>query len=236
MLVFLLACAHTPATSEAAPTPSATEVAASDDIQPQAEGHMMAHLATLESARNAVIHGNDTAFHEAIAWLADHETHPYIPEEYWPYIQQMKGAARVARDAPSVGGRAIGVATVASICGECHEAMNTGPVFETDPPPPEVEGIGAHMARHKWASDRLWEGMIARDDDRWQAGVDALREEPLDDGDLNLHQNMTEDEATVAKWLHDMAGFGDQMEGSMARSAYYGDLLTRCSSCHATMR
>lgn len=30
------------------------------------------------------------------------------------------------------------------------------------------------MARHLWATDRLWEGMVGGDDDAWRDGLDVL--------------------------------------------------------------
>ena len=41
----------------------------------------------------------------------------------------------------------------------------------TDPPAPVDEpGVAKHMGRYRYAMDRLWEGLILPDDDRWAKG------------------------------------------------------------------
>lgn len=237
LFALALACAPKPAelpaeTVELAdPTPSVSSV----DPEFQ-ESHMSMHYTLLTSARDALIRGDMEGMREPMSWLATHDKHPGIPEEYLPYVQELRGASRVAANATSVEAAAHGVATAAVICGECHTRMSVGPRFEEEPALPDRKGVNWHMARHRWAADRMWEGMIQPSDTAWQLGVAALQEDPLEAEELHAGMDMSSDEAKVAEWLHGMGEFGAHMEGSMARSAFYGEMLGNCSDCHSTMR
>jgi len=225
--LLLLSCTK-PAAPEAAPTQTVVDPPASEVAPAE---HMRDHHDRITRARDAIIRGDLEAAREPMDWLGQHDTHPGVPEEARPYILEMKGAARVAAGASTIDGVAVGLATVATICGECHARLDLGPRFEPVEMPPAEAGVAWHMARHRWAADRMWEGMIAASDDLWVAGVGGLKEDPLREEELHGGE-MSEDERAVATWLHDMATFGEQMEGSMARSAFYGALLSKCSDCH----
>lgn len=238
VLPLLLACTK--------PVPPAIADAGNDLTQatpqtqavPQAfaEAHMSAHYSMATAARDALFRGNLDAAQEPLRWLAEHDSHPGIPIESMPYVMEMKGAARVALNAGDVRGAAYGLATVATICGECHGALKTGPSFATPPPPDDREGVGWHMARHRWAADRMWEGMLQPNDTTWKLGVAALDEEPLQDDEVPSHEGLSEDETAVAEWLHEMGTFGKHMKTDGSKARYYGELLANCARCHSTAK
>ncbi len=237
LVLFALACAPKPTelpSEEVAlvdPTPEVHSVDPDFD-----SSHMSTHYTLLTSARDAVIRGDLEGVREPMQWLATHDKHPGIPEHALPYVAEMRGAAKVAVSATSIEAAAQGVATAAVICGECHAQLNVGPTFTEEEPLPDRGGVNWHMARHRWATDRMWEGMIQPSDTQWNLGVAALQEDPLEQEELHAGMEMSEDEERVAEWLHGMGDFGQHMEGSMARTSYYGELLSNCSSCHQALR
>jgi mono/diheme cytochrome c family protein len=195
--------------------------------------HMSAHYTILTSARDAIIRGDLEAARESLTWLADHGSHEGLSDALAAQVAKMNEAAKVAVEAKSINGAAAGVAAIANTCGECHSAVSGGPSFDAPPPPPERTGVNWHMARHQWAADRMWEGMIMPSDTAWKLGVEALREDPLKSEELHSGE-MSENEERVAEWLHQMGEFGLSMNDSQARAEFYGGVLGNCSSCHVS--
>jgi hypothetical protein len=83
------------------------------------------------------------------------------------------------------------------------------------------------MARHRWAADRLWEGVIGNSDVAWHAGLDVLAAAPLDE---------PANRAGLARQLQRQAENARRPgPGTLtARAAVYGEILTTCASCHTT--
>src|SRR4051812_3341410 len=70
-------------------------------------------------------------------------------------------------------------------CASCHAASGTLPDLGTPPvAPPDRATIDARMARHRWATDRLWEGVMGLSDEAWTAGLDVLVATPLPASEL----------------------------------------------------
>jgi cytochrome c553 len=121
-------------------------------------------------------------------------------------------------------------ATLAAACGGCHIEAAVVPRFRTYPPaPPDLPTIGARMARHRWAADRLWEGIVGGADEPWRAGLDVLAAAPLEWGDGNA------DRAALARVLQRDAAQARERTPSNsleARAGAYGHLLATCAACH----
>jgi cytochrome c553 len=125
----------------------------------------------------------------------------------------------------------MGVATMARVCGECHEKTHGGPAL---PPPPDsadyydADTLDERMGRHMWASELLWEGLTGPSDVSWKAGADRLIQAPaqLDDvlpvnfdGELRRVQAIGQS-ASEASTL-------------TARADVYGLLIATCAQCHS---
>jgi cytochrome c553 len=111
------------------------------------------------------------------------------------------------------------VAEQAAACGSCHQAEKEGPSFPGEPLPTGEDRKG-HMHRHRWAVDRMWEGLVAHDAGRWQSGAFALLEEPLDEG------------RPWTKSVHDLGREGVERADDAARVRIFADLLATCAACH----
>ena len=79
------------------------------------------------------------------------------------------------------------------------------------------------MARHAWAADRLWEGVIAGDTDRWRRGLAVLAERPFGAPPSKLQAIA---EAQLASYATELA----------PRAAAYGTILLECATCHSRLR
>lgn len=146
--------------------------------------------------------------------------------------------ARVTAAASALG-RARGIddafrkeVALAVECASCHLAAGRPANLAAVPPlPPDTGTAEARMARHVWAVDRLWEGLIAPNDDRWSRGLSVLADTPLPFTPLT-------DAPLLARALHQRAR--TQLEtrttASLAdRGTAYGELLVTCAACHSSL-
>jgi hypothetical protein len=87
------------------------------------------------------------------------------------------------------------------------------------------------MARHLWATDRLWEGVVGSSDDAWRAGLDVLAVTPLPAAQLG------DERAMIAHRLRRLAEDARKTRGGgqlVERARDYGEILVTCAACHAT--
>lgn len=117
-------------------------------------------------------------------------------------------------------------------CAGCHLASGASPEFASpSAPPADQPTVAARMARHLWAADRLWEGMVGTADDSWNAGLAILAKPPLAASELG------EARTRFARQLQRLAIDAQKIKGGdQARAATYAQLLTTCTACHLAPR
>jgi mono/diheme cytochrome c family protein len=84
------------------------------------------------------------------------------------------------------------------------------------------------MARHRWAADRLWEGVVGADDGPWHAGLAVLAAAPLRWPELG-------DRKELALSLQRLAADARQRSATDTvadRARGYGEMLVICTTCH----
>ncbi|CAN5373363.1 hypothetical protein BH11MYX1_BH11MYX1_44520 [soil metagenome] len=113
-------------------------------------------------------------------------------------------------------------------CAGCHLASGASPEFGAPSAPPiDQPTVAARMARHLWAADRLWEGMVGTADDSWSAGLAILAKPPLAASELG------EARGRFARQLQRLAVTAQKVKaGDQARATTYAQLLTTCTACH----
>ncbi len=191
--------------------------------------HMREHFAQVEATRLAVIGGDLDAARERARWLARHEATEGISEGWEQHVMQMQLAAQRVVEASEVAAAAAATAEMGAICGGCHQGMDEGAQFTFVAPPPEEAGVVAHMLRHQWAAERLWEGLVGPSDEAWARGVAALSEAPLQPTES------PEEVETLASRVHELGARAGEVTGFIDRAKVYGDLLTTCAQCHRLM-
>ena len=118
---------------------------------------------------------------------------------------------------------------IAAACAACHERTRAHPMFTTAPVPPDRPSPAVRpeveMARHQWAVDRLWEGMIGASEERWRAGLEILAADPLP-------VSQPDDAAHLQQLAR--AALARPPSSVADRATSYGDMLVACAGCHAT--
>jgi mono/diheme cytochrome c family protein len=191
--------------------------------------HMQRHFDDLKTVERMLIDGH---FEDAKT-LAFMLTKPSGDSGLKPWDEQSRDvvaearALTAARDIPDALRR---LTRVSAACASCHLSAQSAPVFRTPSRPPQDQPTtAARMARHAWAVDRLWEGMVAASDHHWRAGLDVLRATPVPSSprpELGERMQVLARGAfvkTATTTLED-------------RAASYAEMLGVCAGCHASLR
>jgi cytochrome c553 len=148
-------------------------------------------------------------------------------------MAEIQDVARLTSEATTLEAAASGVATMARLCGGCHEATDGGMRFEPGPRERTTapsDTLDARMGRHMWAADRLWEGLTGPSNEAWEDGVSALAHTPAAPPvtDPPLPQRFVA--ALIAtRELADSAAAATTLA---QRSDVYGLFLATCARCH----
>jgi mono/diheme cytochrome c family protein len=143
----------------------------------------------------------------------------------------VRDRATALANATSVADACRLAAKLAEACALCHVDTNAVPEFRAPPAlPPDRPTVEVRMARHRWAVERIREGVIGAVNEPWQAGLDVLAQAPLPWPAEDAER------AQLARRIHDVADRarkrGDT-DTEANRATAYGELLVTCASCHA---
>lgn len=188
--------------------------------------HMLSSFDTARTIERLLIRGqldNARYFARSLA------TEPDVPgmAAWAPQIERVRERAAALATAPDIAAACRSAARLADACASCHR--DAGAQAEFQPPrevPPNLPTVAARMARHRWAADRLREGMIGEADDAWRAGLDVLASAPL--------ASLGADRQELARRLQQIAEQARHAaKGAPAdRARVYGELLVTCAACH----
>lgn len=191
--------------------------------------HMHRNFDLLRAIERLLIRGKlDEArrFAEAIATAPDEPAHgPWAAHA----VAVRDRAMAVAR-ATSVDDALRKETRLAAACGDCHREHRGSGMFERPPAaPPDQPTLDARMARHRWATSRMWEGLVGGEADAWREGLDVLAVTPLPAAQAAR--------ADLARRLQQLAGDARQRSRTdtlAERARAYGELLATCAGCHTS--
>ena len=88
------------------------------------------------------------------------------------------------------------------------------------------------MARHAWASGRMWEGLVAPSGVVWNAGAEVLSEAALAPADLAAALEVLAEVTEMENAVHAMGAEATGITGQRERARLYGRFLATCAACH----
>lgn len=197
---------------------------------PPVQLDMREHFSRARGVHTAVVHGDLALARESGRLLAEPRPDHGLPEGSGLYVAAMRTAARSVATARTLEEAAAGAAAIAESCAGCHRTYGAGPAIEIAFQPAAGESFGAHMARHRWALDRLWEGIVGPSDASWAAGVEILDQRPLDLGELADRGGSTA--IALGRRLHELASSGDAAANTGERARLFTEILRTCVECH----
>lgn len=193
---------------------------------------MWSHFLAAADVQDAVIRGDLEATKEAATWLAEYDE-PGLPDGAEAFLRELQRAAARVVEATTIEAAGAATARIAAACGSCHREYYPGmePTGLVEPSPPPGEGdLAAHMVRHAWAADRLWDGLALPSSPAWEAGADAFAGVPLATDDFAFDN--PEGVRALANRTHELGRrAGLETEPSL-RARTYGELLSTCAACH----
>ncbi len=193
--------------------------------------HMHEHLDRLTAIKAAILLGSLEDTREPARWLAEHEPMANLPVLYEPFVLSMRKHAEDVLDANDIEAAALGVSAIANDCAGCHMATDVNLAFGYDDVPSSSSDRQAHMQRHLWAVDRLWEGLIGPSDAAWSRGIKMMAEEPLFGTEAAWDGPEAEGDE-LAKRVHELGRQAAKALTPDARGRVYSQLINTCSDCH----
>lgn len=194
--------------------------------------HMQRHFDDLQTIERMLVRG-DLATAKALAFMLTLQVDDPGLTPWNTEARMTVGAARDLMAAQTVDEALRREARVAATCAACHRRADGWTITaQLGTPPIDQPTPAARMARHQWAADRLWEGMIAANDARWRAGLEVLAATPVPIShavETPLYGPRLQATAKAALARGANATADD-------RTSTYGELLVTCAGCHRFLR
>jgi mono/diheme cytochrome c family protein len=193
---------------------------------------MFAHFDRAEAAHDALVRFDMEQARKEGEWLASHEEPGMVPVDSDQHLAFMHRYARQVADAQELSDAAEGLAQMGRTCGDCHRQNDVRPRFLMGTAPPTGSGAEAEMARHIWAADRMWEGLLAPDDFAWTSGAKALREGWLSPSEVSVEASDQQRVRELVSQVYELGVAAEATEDPTLRGEVYGKFLTTCAECH----
>lgn len=198
---------------------------------------MRGHYSRAGELNTAVATGDLATVRVQAEAIGREETGQGMAAQARAYIEQLNAFAGLAARAPDITTAGSAVARVGATCGSCHKAMKRGPRYQGTPEAPaRAAPVATRMLRHRWAADRLWEGLIGPSDTAWRAGAGVLYDAPLYTDALTRDVKQYEPVTELAWTVHDVGARALMASDPTMRAELYGQLLGTCAHCHELLK
>lgn len=232
--VLALGC-NAPAPDVNAPPPTASPLPPPRDAAPpdgSLESAMADHFGAIREIQLGIIHGLLGHAKERAIWLAGHLHAPGY-EDRTAELAALHAEATALAATNELAGAARQAARLGGACGACHVAALATTTFVYDALPKKTTTLAERMRRHRWAAERMWEGIVGPSTELWRLGAEALADAPLvEDPRLAAMPRAAETKALALR-VRRLARAAVASTDAEQRVAIYGELLATCSACHA---
>jgi hypothetical protein len=191
--------------------------------------HMLSSFDTARAIERLLLRGN---LDDARYFAGGLASEPDVPGlgQWAKQIELVRERAAAIATAPAIEEACRRMARLVEACAGCH--ADAGAQAEFRPPhgaPPDLQTVAARMARHRWAADRIREGMLGDADDAWRAGFEVLAAAPISwpQPRAGLDELARRLQQLASQALH--VAHSDRA----ARARLYGETLIACAACHA---
>lgn len=225
-----------PSSDSALPTNAGSEQGSTTPATTTTITDMHGHFEEINAIQSALIAGNLVSTRELAKKIRLGFAGP-APEGWAPFIERSVASAEMLEvvDDLSMAARLAG--TMANTCGDCHRAQNIVVVEHVAvPPPKEEDRLSNFMTQHRWAADRMWEGLIGPSNEAWNAGALALQDTELTPKDVEEVLILTPAIESLLVQVREDAVAAQSTTDPEERQVLYGRFLAACASCHQNMK
>ncbi len=145
------------------------------------------------------------------------------------FVQAQADRLAGARDPDQARELATAMAT---FCADCHMFRAKPAVFRPAVIPPDDGSITSAMARHAWAADTMWLGVIAPSTDLWRQGLAEMASVPR----LIGRGERAAEVDTLRARLDALARGSGDLRGQGDRAGRLAEIMDVCAGCHAITR
>lgn len=195
---------------------------------------MSQHFVAASVMRDALVRGDLDAFHDASAQLAKKSAE--VPSPAWAeHLDAMNDAAVRAQQSDSIESAASALAAVGVACAQCHEDLG-GPKVSAGTAPPSSGDVQSQMARHRWAVERMWDGLTAPSDDAWRKGSSAFADAPMvTDIPRDADAGTQVAALTLALRAHALGDAARWADSRQDRAKALAQVYETCAGCHEVL-
>lgn len=227
----LLACAPKPA------DPLPLDVT-TDWSRASAQVHMSEHFTRTTAARDAIIAGHMDEARVELAWLAEHEETEGVPVEFGSWFADLRTVAATGVGSTDARGMASTIGGIGVQCGGCHGTLNIQPLIPgaAGPAPQDSGDLRGHEARHRWAADQLWIGLVQPSNTAWQQGLAALQDPPVNPAAIGVDAQWHSVVEPYVGILRQISRADMELVDPQARAETFGLVVSACAGCHAAAK
>lgn len=202
-----------------------------DGISPL-QAHMSTHYDRAGAVYRGLMNGDMDAAQRAAEWIATHPEIHHMPPGSEPYDGEVRAFAGQVAESSTLRDAANAAARMGTSCGECHRANRVEPRFLMGTAPPGGEGAMAEMARHVWAADRMWAGLLGPSDAAWMDGARGFQGGWLDTQEVLVDPDDRIRMGALVRQVYDLGAQAAHATQPRERAEIYGEFLTTCADCH----
>ena len=180
---------------------------------------------------DALVTGKVAVVNEVASRFVERHREQPFPDQWEAKVGPLMEWAQAAADAKDFETAATAVANVSARCGECHESEGV----EIELPTVEPPDSAAQMQRYRFAVDRMWEGLVAPSDERWQQGA-AAYVDAVDCKPIGPSKTVPEHHTMPCNTILAVAGAARSAETMQARADAYAAVTLNCAGCHGVER
>ncbi len=203
--------------------------------KPALASDMHRHFDDINAIQLALISGNLTQVRVLAQRIRVGFSGP-VPSGWEPFIERSVVSAEMLSVVDDLGMAARVASLMAGTCGDCHRNQNVVVVkHEAISPPHESDRFSDFMIQHRWAADRMWEGLIGPSDAAWLAGTQVLSTTPLTAEDLGERLILNPAIEGLLVQIRKDGEAASRALDAKGRQELYGSFLAGCAGCHQQM-
>lgn len=209
-----------------------------NEPDPELRAHMQRSFSAAVTARDALIDGDLPGAIRAGDTLANMDYARVMPPDWMQWVGRMQERARELGIAPNLGTAAQELAQLALVCGDCHDQHRAAKARVAEPPHPRSdpsEHIEDQMLRHQVGAEQMWDGLVFASEDAFRSGTLSLTRAAFTAPE---HADEAVDPAFAAR-IEEVRALARQAGAATTfeeRGRVYGELITRCATCHYLSR